>query len=108
MQMPARSENVRQLRPAHEGGMIAMAACDLLYRRAKQHHVVGGLDAFPRGEGELALARTELDLDRAQGQADREDVAAEDVDNRLDLVEALLGQVLIAMRQQAHRRRPAG
>ncbi len=46
---------------------------------------------------ELALARPELDLDRAQRQAQRQHVAAEDIDHRLHLVEALLGQILVAV-----------
>ena len=108
MQMPAAREHVRQLRPAHEGGVIAVAARDLLHGAAEQHHVVGRLQPLARREGELALARAELDLDRAQGQAERDDVAAQDLQHRLHLVVALLGQVLIAVRQQADRRRRAG
>src|SRR6516165_11426677 len=63
VQMPARGKYVRQLRPAHERGVIAVPARDLLHRASKQHHVVGGLKTRPGRKGELALARTELHLD---------------------------------------------
>ena len=60
-----------------------------------------GSSPFPRREGEFALARAELDLDRAQRQAERQDVAPDDFQHRLHLVVALLGEILIAVRQQA-------
>ena len=108
MQVPAGGEHVRQFRPAHEGGVIAVAAGDLLHGATKQHHVVGGREPLGRLEGEFALARAELDLDRSQRQAERQHVAADDFQRRLHLVVALLGQVLIAVRQQADGRRPPG
>ena len=108
MQVPARREHVRQFRPAHEGGVIAVAAGDLLHGAAKQHHVVGGLEAGAGRKGEFALARAELDLDRAQRQAERQHVAPDDFQHRLHLVVALLGQILIAVRQQADIGRRAG
>ena len=108
MQMPAGREHIRQFRPAHEGRVIAVAMRDLLHGAAKQHHVVGGLEPLGRLEGEFALARAELDLDRPQRQAQRQDVAPDDFEHRLHLVVALLGQILIALRQQADRRRLAG
>ena len=108
MQVPAACKQIRQFRSAHEGGVIAVAARDLLHGAAKQHHVVGGLQALLRREGEFALARPELDLDRAQGQPERDDVAAQDLQHRLHLIKTLLGEVLIAVREQAHRRRRAG
>ena len=108
MQMPAGREHVRQFRPAHEGRVIAVAAADLLHGAAKQHHGVGGHEAHRRLEGEFALARAELDLDRTQRQAERQDVAPDDLEHRLHLVVALLGQILIAVRQQADRGRLAG
>ena len=108
MQVPAGREHVRQFRPAHEGGVIAVAARDLLHGATKQHHVVGGRQPLGRRKGEFALARAELDLDRAQGQAERQHVAADDFQRRLHLVVALLGQILIAVRQQADRGRPPG
>src|SRR5215471_16209551 len=64
MQMPAGGKHVRQLGPAHEGRVIAVAARDLLHSTSKQHHVVGGLDPFAGSKGELALARAELGLAR--------------------------------------------
>ena len=108
MQMPAGREHVRQFRAAHEGRVIAVALADLLHRAAEQHHGVGGLEPFLGCEGEFALARAELDFDRAQRQAEREDVAPDDLEHRLHLVVALLGQILIAVRQQADIRRLAG
>ncbi len=101
MQVPAGGEYVRQFRAAHEGGVIAVAMGNLFHGAAKQDHGVGGLEPLPRRKGELALARAELDLDRAQRQAERQDVAPDDLQHRLHLVVALLGQVLIAVRQQA-------
>ena len=67
-----------------------------------------GVKPLGRLKGEFALARAELDLDRPQGQAERQHVAADDFQRRLHLVVALLGQVLIAVRQQADGRRPSG
>ena len=78
-----------------------MAAGDLLHGAAEQDHGVGGLEPLPRRESEFALARAELDLDRAQRQTERQDVAPDDLEHRLHLVVALLGQILIAVRQQA-------
>ena len=108
MQVPAGREHVRQFRPAHEGRVIAVAAGDLLHGRTKQHHVVGGRQPLGRRKSEFALARAELDLDRSQGQAERQHVAPDDFQRRLHLVVALLGQILIAVRQQADRWRRAG
>ena len=101
MQVPSRCKHVRQFWAAHEGGVIAVAAGDLLHRAAEQHHVVGGLQSRLRRKGEFALARAELDLNRAQGKAKRQHVAPDDFEHRLHLVVALLGQILIAVRQQA-------
>ncbi len=58
-------------------------------------------------EGELALAGAELDLDRAQRQAERDDVAAHGLEDRLHLVEPRLGQILVALGDEADRRRLA-
>ena len=54
MQMPAARHHMRQRRPAHEAREIAVAARDLLHRRAEQDHGVGGGKARLRAEGELA------------------------------------------------------
>ncbi|MGY3646098.1 hypothetical protein ACVWW2_001389 [Bradyrhizobium sp. LM4.3] len=107
VEMPAAREQVRQLRPAHEGGVIAVAVRDLLHGRAEQHHIVGGLQPFLRREGEFALTWPELDLDRTQGQPERDDVTPQNLQHRLHLIEALLGEVLIAVAEQAHRGRRA-
>src|SRR3954467_13504865 len=52
-------------------------------------------------EGELALAGPELNLDRAERQAEREYIAAHRFEDRLHLVEPRLGQILVALRDQA-------
>jgi len=78
---------------------------DLFHSAAEQHHGVGGRKPDLRLKGELALARTKLHLDRAQGQPERHDIAAHDVENRLDLIEARFGQILIALGQEADLRR---
>src|SRR6516225_969078 len=105
VQMPARCKQVRQLRPAHESGVIAVPARDLLHSASKQHHVVGGCETRFWRKGELALARTELHLDRTQRQAKPKDVAPDDLKRRLHQVVTLLGQILISLRQKAHRGR---
>src|SRR5215469_472435 len=53
-------------------------------------------------ESELALARPELDLDRAQRQAERQHVAAHGLEDGLDLIEAGLGEERVALRDEAH------
>src|SRR6478736_6444970 len=107
MQMPAGREYIRESWAAHEGRVITVPMADLLHGAAKQHHGVGGLEPQRRLERELALARPEFDFDRAQRQAERQDVAPDYLQHRLHLVVALLGEILIAVRQQAHRRRLA-
>src|SRR5262249_40490117 len=69
MQMPAARHRVRKCRTAHEAGQEPVAARDLLNGGAKQHHGVGGVEAKLRAEGEFALTRAQLDLNRAQWQA---------------------------------------
>ena len=59
-------------------------------------------------ERELALARTELHLDRAQRQAEGDDLAAQRLEDRLHLIEARFGQVLVALGDQADLGRFAG
>src|SRR5438445_4118558 len=104
MQMPSGRERIREFWAAHEARMITVPMADLLHGAAKQHHGVGGLKPQRRLECEFALAWTEFDLDRAQRQAERQDVAPDNLEHRLHLVVALLGQVLVAVRQQADRR----
>ena len=105
MQMPAARHHVGQCRPAHEAREQAVAARDLLHRRAEQHHGVGAGQAGLRAEGEFDLARAELDFDRAQRQAKRLDAAAQDLDRRIEHVVTALGEILVALREQAHLRR---
>ncbi len=83
--------------------VIAVALGDLLGGAAEQHHRIGRLEPGAGAEGELDLARPELDLERAQRQAEVHDVGAQDLEDRIHLVVTLLGQVLVALVQQ---RRP--
>ena len=53
-----------------------MAARDLLHRAAQQHHRVGGGQAGAGAKRELELARAELDLERAQRQAELLEIAS--------------------------------
>ena len=85
-----------------------MAAGDLLHGASETAPCCRRAQSLGRRKSEFALARAELDLDRSQGQAERQHVAPDDFQRRLHLVVALLGQILIAVRQQAHRRRPPG
>ncbi len=100
MEVPAARHDVRQLRPAHEGGVVAVALRDLLGGAAEQHHGVGRMQAGLGAEGELDLARPELDLERAQRQREAGDVGAQDLQDRVELVVARLGQVLVAVVEQ--------
>ena len=59
-----------------------------------------GSQAGPGAEGELDLARPELDLERAQRQAETDDVGAQDLQDRIELVVTQLGQVLVALVEQ--------
>ena len=108
VQVPARRHHVGDARPAHEGRVQAVAPADLLHGAAEQHHGVGRLQPAQRLEGELALARAVLALHRPQRQAERDDVAADDLEHGLDLVEAQLGEILIAVGEDADPRRRAG
>jgi hypothetical protein len=108
VQVPAGGEGVGHLGPAHEGGVVAVARRHLLHRAAEQHHGVGRGEADGRLEGELALAGAELHLHRAQRQAELLHGAADVVECRLHLVVALLGQILVALGDEAHLRRLAG
>ena len=82
--------------------MEAVALGDLLGGAAEQHHRVGRLEAGAGAEGELDLAWTELDFERAQRQAEIDQIGAQDLQDRIHLVVALLGQVLVALVQQRH------
>ena len=106
MQMPAARKQIGQSRPAHEARQQAVAPRDLLCRRAEQNHRVGGGKAELRAEGEFALARPKLDFERAQRHAERCDAAPDRLQRRVDLIEARFGQILIALIEQLHLRRP--
>ena len=111
MQVPAAGKQIGQRRPAHEAREQAVAPRDLFGGGAEQNHRVGGVEAGLRPEGEFALARPELDFERAQRQAERDDAAADRLQRRVDLIEAALGEILIALIEQAHlgrARRPGG
>ncbi len=105
--MPAARHDVRQLRPAHERGVIAPAPRDLLDRAAKEDHGVRRGHPRHRAERELELARPELDLVGAQRQPELRKVLAQELDHRVDHVVALLGEVLIPGGQKLDFRRAA-
>src|SRR5262249_47729643 len=105
MQVPAARHDVRKLWPAHEACEIALPPAALFHGIAEQHHRIGRRKANLRMEGELTLARPELDLDRAQRQAERDNVAPHRLEDRLDLIEARFGEIRIAGREQLHLRR---
>src|SRR6267142_4949229 len=100
MQMPAAGHDIRQARAAHESGVEAVAARDLLHRAAEEDHRIGRFEPRKRAQGEFELARAELDLEGAQRQAERSQVLAQELHDRLDLVVALLGEVLVAGAEQ--------
>src|SRR6266446_2663361 len=105
--MPAARHHVGQLRPAHEGGVVAVAARGLLYRAAQQQHRVRGLEAGQRRKRELELAGAELDLEGAQRQSQFRKAFLKDLNDGVDEIVALLGEVLVAGGEELHfRRRP--
>src|SRR5207302_2575215 len=106
--MPAARHDVGQLRPAHEGGVVAVAAGDLLHRAAQEQHRVGRLEARQGRKRELKLAGAELDLERPQRQAEGFEVLSQNLHDRIDEIVALLGKVLIAGGKKLHVRRGAG
>ena len=106
MQMPAAGEQIGQCGPAHEAGEKTVAARDLLGGGAEQHHRVGGGKSRLRAEGELALARAQFDFERAQRHVERNDAAPDRRQGGIELIEARLGQILIALIEQAHLGRP--
>src|SRR5262249_13766849 len=106
--MPATRHEIGQLRAAHEARMIAVPAADLLRGAAEQHHGVSWIQACLRTEGEFALARSEFDFDRPKRQAESKHVAAYRLKDRLNLVEAGFGEILIAGRDQAYFQRFSG
>ena len=80
---------------------------DLLHRAAEERHRVGRGKPHRGPEDEFALARPVFDFDRAQRQPERHHVAADQFERRLHEIVALLGQILIAMREQRNFRRLA-
>ena len=105
VQMPAARHRIRKGRPAHEARQKSMAAGDLFNSGAEQHHRVGAVQAQLRAEGKFALARAELDFDRAQWQAELFDASAKNFHRRIEHVEARFGEILMALREQADLRR---
>ena len=79
-----------------------MTPRDLLGRRPEQNHRVGSGKPRQRAEGEFALARPELDFQRAQRHAERCDAAPDRLQRRIDLIEPRFGQILIALIEQRH------
>jgi hypothetical protein len=102
MQVPAAGEDIRQGRTAHEARQHAVAPRDLLRRGAEQDHGVGGGQRVLRPEGELALARPELDFERAERHAERFDAAPDRLERGLDLLEPGFGEILIPLIEQTH------
>ena len=89
----------------------AVAAGDLFGGGAEQDHRVGGGKPGLRAKGEFALARSQFDFQRAQRHAERLDAAPDRLQRRVELIEASLGQILVALIEQAHLgrlRRPGG
>ncbi len=89
MQVPAARHHVLELWARHERRVITVPAADLFHGATEQHHGIGRRKSDLRLEREFALAGAELDFDGAQRQAKRDDLAAQDFENRLDLIEAL-------------------
>src|SRR5262249_59480099 len=77
-------------------------AGDLVRSAAQEHHGIGRGKADVGGEGELDLARPVLAFERAQGEAERDEVAAQDLERWLELVVACLGEEVVALREEAH------
>src|SRR5229473_6944862 len=100
MQMPPARHHICHFGPAHEARVIALSPADLLYGAAEQDHRVRGRESHLRMERELALARAELDFDRAQRQPERADLAAHCFQDRLHLIEASFSEILMALREQ--------
>src|SRR5919201_599734 len=88
MQMPAARHDVRQFRPAHERGVIAVAPRDLLDRAAQEHHRICGRESWQRREREFELARAELHFEGAQRQPELLEPAAQELYDRIELVVA--------------------
>ena len=88
--------------------MVAVAPRDLLHRASQEHHRVGAGEAGERRQRELELARAEFHLERAKRQAEALEAGAQQLHDRVDQVVALLGQVLVAGRQQLDVGRRAG
>ena len=57
-----------------------------------------------RIERDLELARTKLALERAHRQPESTQLRRQQLDNRVELVDAQLSQIMVAVGKQAHRR----
>ena len=97
VEVPAAREDVLDLRPAHEGRVVAVPRADLFHRVAEQDHRIGRFQPRARLERDLDLARPELDLQRAQRQAERRQIAPQHREDGVELVKPDLGQVLVAV-----------
>ncbi len=82
-----------------------MAPADLFHGTPEQEHGVRRLHAPERMEGELDLTRTPLVLGGAEGQPDVDEVLAQNLEDRIDLIVMPLVQVLIPVSDGAHLRR---
>ena len=108
VQVPAASEGVWQPRPAHEADEMTVPPRHLLHGAAEQHHRIGGSQPRLRREGELVLARAQLDFERDERHAKSMHGLAQDFEDRIDLVETRLGEILKAVRGVLDRRRLGG
>ena len=82
-----------------------MAAANLLHGATKQHHVVGGRKAVRRIERHLELARTKFAFEGANRKIQRAQLRCQQLNDWIELIDAQFGQIMIAIGQQAHRRR---
>jgi hypothetical protein len=105
VQVPAVGEEVRQCGPAHERRVQPVAAAHLFDGAAEQQHHVRRREAELRVERELHLSGPPLVLHAAQRDVDRHEIAREVLEDVVDLVVAVLGEVLEAVGDRADLRR---
>ena len=104
MQMPAARIRILHRRPAHKSRVTAVAPADLLYRAAEQSMSSPGRAPF-RLKRNFALARAPLALEASDGKSGRLEIFSQRFQDRLELIDLLLRQVLESVRQQTNLRR---
>ena len=95
-------KNSRERGPGHERGVVSEPPADLLDRGAQQQGAVGALQPDLGLERDLDLAGAPLVLDRGQRQAQRDQFVLQVVEQLVDLVVPVLGEVLEPVRQALH------